>query len=385
MQDIYLDNSATTRVLLEAAKAMVQAMETEYGNPSSLHGKGVAAERLLQEARHNIASLLGVSAGEIFFTSGGTEANNWAITGAARQRKSRGKHLVTTQIEHASVLVPFQYLEQEGFRVTYLPANEEGLVSTEDLQAVLSEDTILVSIMQVNNEVGTVQPIKEMGSLVKELAPQALFHVDAVQAFGKVPVNPYQGKIDLMTVSAHKIHGPKGVGALYIRKGAVIAPLLVGGEQEGKMRAGTENVPGIIGFGVAVQAAARRMEDPAPMEALGARLREGLSQIKGCHFNGSPKASVPQIVNAWFEGVDRGEVLVHMLEERGLYVSTGSACHSRRDTPSHVLKAMGKKEEALYGAIRISLSPLNTMTEIEQAVEILAAAVAEYRDFKGGF
>ncbi|NLL17776.1 MAG: cysteine desulfurase [Clostridia bacterium] len=385
MQNIYLDNSATTRVLPEVIKAMVQAMETEYGNPSSLHGIGVAAERLLQAARNNIASLLGVPAGEIFFTSGGTEANNWAITGAARQRKSRGKHLITTQIEHASVLASFQYLEQEGFRVTYLPVNEEGLVSTGDLQAALSNDTILVSVMQVNNEVGTIQPVNEIGSLVRKLAPQALFHVDAVQAFGKIPVKPQQWNVDLLTVSAHKIHGPKGVGALYIRKGVVIAPLLVGGEQEGKLRAGTENVPGIVGFGEAAKAASQRFEDVTLLQELGTLLREGLGRITGCHVNGSLTDGVPYVVNTWFEGVDRGEVLLHMLEERGLYVSTGSACHSRRDDPSHVLKAMGKKDEALYGAVRLSLSPFNTPAEIEQAVEIMAAVVAEYRDFKGGF
>lgn len=385
MKEIYFDNSATTRVLPEVVAAMVQAMEKEYGNPSSLHGKGVAADRLLKEARHCIASLLGVSKEEIFFTSGGTEANNWAIIGAARQRQSRGRHLITTQIEHPSVLAAFEYLEQEGFQVTYLPVNGEGLISVTDLENALSQETILVSVMQVNNEVGTVQPIEEIGSLVKKLAPHALFHVDGVQAFGKLPIPIRRGEIDLLSLSAHKVHGPKGIGALYIRKGVVIAPFHVGGEQESMMRAGTENVPGIVGFGVAAQAIAQDHGKTGRLEELGIKLREGLKSIKGCHVNGSLTESVPYIINTWFEGVDRGEVLVHMLEEKGLYVSTGSACHSRRDDPSHVLKAMGKKDEALYGAIRISLSPYNTGAEVEEAIEILKKTVEEYRDFKGGF
>lgn len=385
MMAIYFDNSATTRVLPEAVEAMVRVMEIEYGNPSSLHGKGVAADRLLKEARDCIASLLGVSKEEIFFTSGGTEANNWAIMGAARQRRSRGKHLITTQIEHPSVLAAFEYLEQEGFQVTYLPVNAEGLISVTDLENALSQETILVSVMQVNNEVGTIQPIEEIGPLVKKLAPHALFHVDGVQAFGKVPIPIHRGNIDLLSLSAHKVHGPKGIGALYIRKGVVIAPFHVGGEQENRMRAGTENVPGIVGFGIAAKAIARGQWEAGYLAGLGMKLREGLKGIEGCHINGSSTGSVPYIINTWFEGVDRGEVLVHMLEEKGLYVSTGSACHSRRDDPSHVLKAMGKKNEALYGAIRLSLSPFNTEAEVEEAIEILKTTVQEYRDFKGGF
>ncbi|HHW06252.1 MAG TPA: cysteine desulfurase [Clostridia bacterium] len=385
MKEIYFDNSATTRVLPEVTAAMVRVMEQEYGNPSSLHGKGAAAARLLQEARLAIASLIGASKEEIFFTSGGTEANNWAVIGAARRRKSRGKHIITTQIEHPSVLAAFQYLEEEGFRVTYLPVNWEGLVDPADLRQALTADTGLVSVMLVNNEVGTIQPVEEIGSLVKELAPQALFHVDAVQAAGRIPIPLEQAKVDLLTLSGHKLHGPKGIGALYIRRGVAMDPLHVGGEQENKLRAGTENMPGIVGFGSAAQAMAKGAQQINDMFALGRQLRERLLAIKGCHINGSMSRAVPYIINVWFEGVDRGEVLVHMLEERGLYVSTGSACHSRRDDPSHVLKAMGKKKEALYGAIRLSLSPHNTAAEVEEAGTIIEETVKEYRDFKGGF
>jgi len=385
MREIYFDNSATTRVLPEVTAAVVRAMEEEFGNPSSLHGKGAVAARLLQDARQAVASLIGAGKEEIFFTSGGTEANNWAIIGTARQRQGRGKHVVTTSIEHPSVLAAFACLEQEGFRVTYLPVNHEGLVDPEDLRRSLTGDTILVSVMLVNNEVGTIQPVEEIGALVKERAPQALFHVDAVQGAGRLPIPLERAKIDLLSLSGHKLHGPKGIGALYIRKGVVIAPFHVGGEQESKMRAGTENMPGIAGFGAAAKAMTDDPQRVKELFELGRQLRESLLQIQGCHLNGSSTHSVPYIINAWFEGVDRGEVLVHMLEQRGLYVSTGSACHSRRDDPSHVLKAMGKKKEALYGAIRLSLSPHKTAAEVEEARHIIEETVKEYRDFKGGF
>lgn len=384
MEYIYLDNSATTKVLPEIATAMAEVMITEYGNPSSLHGKGVKAERRIRQSREKVAALLGASSAEIFFTSGGTEANNWAILGTVGQKQGQGKHLVTTQTEHPSVLAAFQYLEQEGFRVTYLPVDEEGLVSLGDLEDAMTPETILVSIMQVNNETGTVQPIENFASLVKKIAPRALFHVDGVQALGKIPMDLSKGNIDLLTVSAHKIHGPKGVGALYIKKGVTILPLLIGGEQEGRLRAGTENVPGIVGFGIAAAKASSIWEKSDLAKEMQLTLQAGLEAIPGCYLNGARKKRTSYILNVWFEGVDRGEVLVHMLEEKGLYVSTGSACHSRRDEPSHVLKAMGKEAEALYGAIRLSLSPFNTANETEKAVEIIKEAIVEYRDFKGG-
>jgi len=382
--EIYLDNSATTRVLPEAAAAMVKTMIEEYGNPSSLHGKGVKSERLLTHARRQVGTLLGVEAGEIFFTSGGTEANNWAIRGTASQRQGRGKHIITTQIEHPSVLASCQLLEGEGFEITYLPVNQEGLVSAKDLRTAIRKDTILVSIIHANNEVGTIQPIEAFGQIIKEFAPRALFHVDGVQSFGKVSIPMREAKIDLLSITAHKIHGPKGSGALYIKQGVVIKPLLVGGEQEGQRRGGTENLPGIVGFGLAAEKAGKSIEKLAQIANLKKYFLTCFRDFKGIHLNGPEEKGLPYILNLWFDGVDRAEVLLHMLEEEGLYVSTGSACHSKRDNPSHVLKAMGKKGEALYGAIRISLSVFTDKQELASAAEIIKEKVAEYREFKGG-
>lgn len=382
--DIYLDNSATTRALPEVADVMLKALLVDYGNPSSLHGKGVESERLLSKARKKIGDLLGVVPGEIYFTSGGTEANNWAVRGAALQRQGRGKHLITSQTEHPSVLTGFQMLEEQGFTVTYLPVDQAGLVLIEDVKSALREDTILVSIMHVNNEMGAIQPIEAFGEIIKEIAPQALFHVDGVQSFGKIPIPIHKGKIDLLSISAHKIHGPKGVGALYIKQGVTIKPLLVGGEQEDQKRAGTENAPGIIGFGVAAEKSKNRIAELGRIGELRDYFIACLRELKGFHLNGSTETGIPYILNLWFDGVDRGEVLVHMLEEKGLYVSTGSACHSKRDNPSHVLKAIGKKGEALYGAIRVSLSSFTNKEELTQAAEIIKEKVMEYREFKGG-
>ncbi|NLC37830.1 MAG: cysteine desulfurase [Clostridia bacterium] len=386
MRDIYLDNSATTPVLPEVVEAMGQVMLSAYGNPSSLHGKGLQAENLIRESRRRVAEVLGAEPQEIFFTSGGTEANNWAVLGAARRRRGRGRHLVTSSIEHASVLHAFQLLEDEGFQVTYLPVNEKGLLELEDLDRALQRETVLVSVMHVNNEVGSVQNLAEIGFLIREKAPDAVFHVDAVQGFGKLPLNPAVSSIDLMSLSAHKIHGPKGTGALYIRKGVFLDALLVGGEQEGGLRAGTENVPGIVGMGLAAEKAGKNLAvNSGILWHLKKELVRGILAIPGARINGPDwEEGAPHILNVYFEGVDRGEVLVHMLEEKGIYVSTGSACHSRRAEPSHVLKAMGLKKEGLFGAIRISLSPFNTLEQIQEALELLAEVVGEFRELKGG-
>lgn len=381
--EIYLDNSATTKVLPQVTEAMLNAMLIDYGNPSSLHGKGVESERLLTAARRKIAECLGADFGEIFFTSGGTEANNWAVLGAALQRQGRGRHLITTQVEHPSVLASFQRLEENGFEVTYLPVNQEGFISVKHLKDALREETILVSIMYVNNETGTIQPIETCGQIIKEIAPHALFHVDGVQSLGKIAIPIRRGKIDLLSISAHKIHGPKGVGALYIKQGVIIKPLLVGGEQEEQRRAGTENVPGIVGFGVAAEMVKGSTENIPVIVELRDYFLDCLSDLDGFHLNGFIENSIPYILNLWFKGVDRGEILVHMLEEKGLYVSTGSACHSKRDNPSHVLKAMGKKDEALYGAIRVSLSAYTEKEELQKAAQIIKEKVLEYREFKG--
>ncbi|KKM09855.1 cysteine desulfurase [Clostridiales bacterium PH28_bin88] len=380
-QEIYLDNSATTRALPEVVQAVSAALENNYGNPSSLHGKGVAAERAVRQARAAVASLLGVKAEEIFFTSGGTEANNWALRGVALSHRRRGNHVITTVVEHPSVLRACQELEAEGYQVTYLPVDRTGEISPDDLASALTPETILVSVMHVNNEVGAVQPLQQVGALLRKREPKPVFHVDAIQGYGKLPLNPYDLGIDLVSVSAHKIHGPKGVGALFIREGVRLKPLLVGGEQEANLRAGTENVPGIVGLGSATAAARGRMSQGLEhmrglKTALASRV---MGEIPGTRLNGpSPEQGAPHILNLSFPGV-KGEVLIHTLETDGIYVSTGSACHSRRNDPSHVLVAMGLKKKELDGAIRFSFSHLNTPEEIDMVVERLAEAVRDLR------
>ncbi|MBO8169631.1 MAG: cysteine desulfurase [Thermoanaerobacteraceae bacterium] len=383
MTNVYLDNSATTRCLPQVVEAVTEVMLETYGNPSSLHKMGVEAEKLLKKARRQVASVLRVEDREIFFTSGGTEANNWALWGTANQRAGRGRHVVTTTIEHSSILESAKRLQEDGFTVSFLEVNQEGLVDPEQLQQILTEETILVSIMSVNNEVGSVQPLRELSRVIRSRAPQAVFHVDAVQSFGKLQLYPKELGIDLLSLSGHKIHGPKGVGALYIRRDVQVKPFLIGGEQENCFRAGTENVPGIVGLGKAAEIAGEKLAaNDRKLYHLNRKLREGLANIPGAHINGpkSPDAAAPHIINMWFEGVDRGEVLLHSLESEGIYVSTGSACHSRREEASHVLKAMGLSGEALTGAIRVSLSYLNNEQEIDYFLEKLTDVVSELRE-----
>jgi len=377
---IYLDNSATTMVLPEVAEAVWEAMVISYGNPSSLHGMGVDAERILRRAREEVARLLGAQPEEIYFTSGGTEANNWALRGLAHALKRRGRHIITTAIEHASVLEACRRLEGEGFSVTYLPVDKQGIVRLEALERALQEDTILVSVMSVNNELGSLQPLEEIANLIASRSP-ALFHVDHIQGYGKIPLPLKKLNLAAVSLSAHKIHGPKGVGALYLRQGIRIEPFLVGGDQERGLRAGTENVPGIAGFGMAAALAREALpESVQKMHQLKIRLAEGLVEgIPGAHLNGpEPQAGAPHILNISFPGV-KAEILVHMLEERGIYVSTGSACHSRRQEASHVLKALGLPLSHMEGAIRISLSRLTTEEEIDEAIRSIKECVEELR------
>ena len=376
-QVIYLDNSATTQVFPQAVEKMSKILLQNYGNPSSLHKIGFEAEKELKEARHTLGNVLKVNPTDIYFCSGGTEANNWAIKQTAKRYKKRGHHLITTRAEHPSVLASFKELEKEGFSVTYLSVDEKGLISLDELKSALNKETILVSIMHVTNEIGTVFPVKEIGNIVK--GTSAIFHVDGVQSFGKLDIFPEEWGIDLLSVSAHKIHGPKGVGALYINKKVQVPPLLVGGGQENGKRAGTENVPGIAGFCEAVKILAGF--EIKNILALKYELLEHLKGIPGVRFNGTPEEYHTPIINLWFEGVNKAEVLLHMLEERGLYVSTGSACHSRRQEPSHVLQAIGAKNEALHGAIRLSIGYLNNTHEMKQAAKIIEDSVKEYRAF----
>jgi cysteine desulfurase len=378
--DIYLDNSATTRPYPEAVEAMIEMLQTHYGNPSSLHRKGLTAEKEVDKARDRIARALGVKKTELLFTSGGTEANNLALFGAAQQYVSRGKHIITTQIEHACVFEAAEELQKRGYDVTFLPVNADGAVELEDVKRAWRDDTILVSIMYVNNETGAIQPIQKIGAFLKDKR-KTLFHVDAVQAFGKFPLKIKEAGIDLLSVSSHKIHGPKGVGALYIRDGVHLAPLFYGGGQERNVRSGTENVPGIVGFGAAAERAMREMKEASErMSGLRDLLIRELAQIERVRINTPAAAGLaaPHIVNASFPGV-RGEVLVHALETAGIFVSTGSACSSKDKIYSRVLQVTGLPEPELEGAIRFSLSAATTEEEIRTTVQILAATVADLR------
>lgn len=374
-QEIYLDNSATTQVLPQVGDKMIETMLKNYGNPSSLHRKGFEAEKELKIARGIIADILKVGSSSIYFCSGGTEANNWAIKSTARRYRKRGNHLITTKIEHASILYSFKELEAEGFKVTYLPVDEAGKISLDDLKGSLKEETILVSIMHVNNEIGSIMPVEDIGKILKE--SNALFHVDAVQSFCKLDIWPEKWGIDLLSLSAHKIHGPKGTGVLYLNNKLNIPPLIVGGDQEAGKRSGTENVPGIVGLGEAAKIIKSYCKSN-PID-LKNHLIHLLKKIPGAHFNGHPENYATPIINVWFQGVDKAEVLLHMFEEDGLYVSTGSACHSRHANPSHVLKALGARNEALFGAIRLSIGHQNKEEEMIQAAMIIEKRVNELR------
>ncbi|MGI9953315.1 cysteine desulfurase family protein [Moorellaceae bacterium AZ2] len=379
-KSIYLDNSATTAALPEVVEAVKEALVSVYGNPSSLHGMGIAAEHVLRQARQEVASLLGVEPGEIYFTSGGTEANNWALRGLAYSLRRRGRHIITTSIEHASVLQACRLLEKEGFSVTYLPVDSQGMVRLEALEGSLRDDTILVSVMSVNNELGTVQPLEEVARILANKS-SALLHVDHIQGYSKIQLNLKKLNIAALSLSAHKIHGPKGVGALYLRRDLHILPLLVGGDQERGLRAGTENVPGIAGFGVAASLARKSLpQSIEKMQRFKMQLAERLlTEIPDAYINGpEPASGAPHILNVSFPGL-KAEVLVHTLEEKGIYVSTGSACHSRRRDLSHVLQALGLPKGRIDGSIRISFSRLNTEEEVEEAAQAIRECVAELR------
>ena len=365
----YFDNSATTKPCDQAVQAVMEAMTDCWGNPSALHELGIAAHRRVEEARRSVAKALGAEPDRVFFTSGGTEADNWAIFSAARRLGKRGKHIVTTRIEHHAVLHPMQQLEQQGFEVTYLAPDSLGNITVDDLRWALRPDTILVSVMMVNNEVGSVMPIQSMAKLVHRLCPNALFHTDAVQGFLKVPFRASSLDADLISVSSHKIHGPKGAGALYIRKGLRLPPLLHGGGQESGYRSGTEAVPNLLGFGAACEAGfAHLREDLAGETAMKELALEKLSGIEGVVVNGAHEA--PHILSFAIPGV-RSQGIINCLQDRGVYVSAGSAC--AKGHRSHVLEAMGLAPEIIDGTVRASLSRFTT----EEDVALLAEAVKD--------
>lgn len=379
--EVYLDHAATTPVHPEAAELACKVMTERYGNPSSLHRKGLEAEGIVKESRRTLAEALEAEPGEIVFTSGGTEGNNLALKGAARARSGRGRHIVTSAIEHPSVLRALADLEEEGFSVTRVAVDKEGIVDPERVAEAVTEKTILVSVMQVNNEVGSIQPIAEIAAQVKRIRPDLLVHVDGVQGFGKIRLSPGQAGVDLYTLSGHKFGAPKGVGALYVRKGVQLRPLFGGGEQERGLRSGTENVPGIAALALAARLAlSGREEAHRRMQELRSLLIDELLAIEGAEVNGprAPERAAPHIVSFSFRGV-RGEVLVHALEARGVYVSTGSACSSRRATKSHVLTALDLDDEAVEGSIRVSLSPASRREDVVRAASAFRSALAELR------
>lgn len=387
---IYLDNSATTKQYDAVTDKMIEYMRDDFGNPSSLHRLGITAEKAIKSARKNVAEIMGVHDDEIIFTSGGTEADNTALLGAMSARKRRGNKIITTAVEHPAILETANRLEKLGFSVEFIGVDEKGLVDTQALERALTEDTILVSVMGVNNEVGTIEPIKEIVHLKDEYnkanGTDILFHTDAVQAFGKLPL--LSSGVDLISASAHKIHGPKGIGALYIKKGIIVEPYLIGGGQEKKMRSGTENVPAIVGFGLASKIAKDNFENRIKnISKVRNHLLAGIkAEIKDIKINSMETDSLtwqsgmccPSMLNVSFLGT-RGEVLLHTLEQQGVYVSTGSACSSNKKGQSHVLKAMGLKDKEIEGAIRFSFSEFNTIEEMEYVLEKFKMAVAKFR------
>ncbi|EGL83163.1 aminotransferase class V [Caldalkalibacillus thermarum TA2.A1] len=378
---VYLDNSATTQVAPEIQQTLMEVVANYYGNPSSLHRIGGEAEKLMARAREVAARFLGVKPDELFFTSGGTESNNLALKGAAFQYQSRGKHIITTQIEHAAVYQVCKALERDfGFDVTYLPVDHNGVVSVQDVEKALRKDTILVSVMHVNNELGSVQPVEAIGRLLKKRR-KVFFHVDHVQGVGKVPLDIKGSGIDLLSISGHKIHAPKGTGLLYVREGIRLYPLLHGGGQEGGLRSGTENVPGIVALAKAIRLAKENeAQHIGHLLKLKQILLEGLADIPGVYINTplDKRITAPHIVNLSCPGI-KPEVLVHALEEKEIYVSTTSACSSRKDQVSRTLEAIGLEGPRLHSPLRVSLSIYNTVEDIQYFLKTLRDILPHYQ------
>ncbi len=375
---IYADNAATTKLSPVAKEAMLPCFDEIYGNPSSLYSVGQVAKEKLEEARAKIAALLGADPKEIYFTSGGSEADNQAIRSAAYWGARKGKkHLISTKFEHHAVLHTLKRLEEEGFEVTLLDVHEDGLVRPEELKAALREDTALVTIMFANNEIGTLQPIKELGAICREAGVP--FHTDAVQAVAHVDVNVKEQNIDMLSLSAHKFHGPRGIGALYVRRGIPLLALIVGGAQGRGRRAGTENLPAIVGMAAALEDAIRHMEErSAYICGLRDRLIEGLSKIPHSKLNGSRAHRVPGTVNFCFEGVE-GESLLLLLDDKGIAASSGSACTSGSLDPSHVLLSLGLPHEVAHGSLRLSVNETNTMEEMDYIVQAVTDVISYLR------
>ncbi len=374
--EAYLDNSATTRCSDRACQVMVDLLTKDYGNPSSLHMKGIEAERFVETAKKKIAKTLRVSEKEIIFTSGGTESNNLAIIGAAMANRRAGNHIITTSIEHASVENPMEFLKEQGFEITYLSVDENGIISLEELEEAVTEQTILVSMMQVNNEIGAIEPVAEAVELIKKKNPDTLIHVDAIQSYGKMYIYPKKLGIDMLSVSGHKIHGPKGSGFLWVKEKTKLKPLILGGGQQKGMRSGTENVPAIAGLGEAAEEIYENLDEKrAHLYGLKQRFIDGIEKLEGTHVNGKTgEDSAPHIVSVSFEEI-RSEVLLHSLEDRGIYVSSGSACssnnHAGKQKGSKTLRNIHLKENLLDSTLRFSFSVHTTEEEIDYALEVL--------------
>ena len=388
--EVYLDNSATTRVFPEVAELMTKIMCEDYGNPSSLHIKGLQAEQYLRYAKETLAKLLKVSEKEIIFTSGGTESDNLALIGGATANNRRGNHLITTQIEHPAILQTMRHLEELGYRVTYLPVDDCGQIHLEDLHRAMTPDTILVSIMHTNNEIGSLQPVAEAGALIKRMNPNTLFHVDAVQGFGKAKIYPKKMNIDMLSVSGHKIHGPKGVGFLYVGDKVKLHPIVFGGGQQQGLRSGTENVPGVAGLAKAAELLYQHFdEDIDHLYQCKRHFIEGGGKIEDVSVNGllpgEPygQGTAPHVVSVSFRGV-RSEVLLHALEEKGIFVSAGSACSARKPQPSATLRAIGVEKDLLESTISLSFSVFTTIEEIDYTLQVMYDKIPMLRMYTRG-
>lgn len=376
---IYLDNAATTKTRPEVVEAMLPYFTEYYGNPSSVYEFSNESKKAINRSRETIAEAIGAKTNEIYFTAGGTESDNWALAATAEAYQAKGNHIITSKIEHHAVLHTCEYLEKRGFEVTYLDVDENGVIKLDELKKAIRPTTILISIMFANNEIGTIEPVKEIGEIAKEHG--IIFHTDAVQAFGHVPINVDEYHIDMMSASGHKLNGPKGIGFLYIRKGVKIRSFIHGGSQERKRRAGTENVPGIVGLGTAARLAAGTMEARSRQEA---RLRDHLihrvlTEIPYCRLNGHPTDRLPNNANFSFQFIE-GESLLILLDGKGICASSGSACTSGSLDPSHVLLAIGLPHEIAHGSLRLTLSHETTMEEIDYVVDSLKEIVARLRE-----
>ena len=380
--EIYLDNAATTRVSPQAAETVKNIMCDEFGNPSSMHSKGARAERIVRESAKKIADILKVKEKEIYFTSGGTESNNWALIGVAEANKRKGNRIITSKIEHASVAAAVDFLSEHGYDVVKIGTDKNGVLNLDELEEAIDDKTILVSVMAVNNEIGTLQPIEEISNIIKKKNPNVIFHSDAIQAFGKMRLNPKRLGVDMLSVSGHKIHAPKGIGFLYISEKIRISPLIYGGGQQNGMRSGTDNVPGIAALAQAAEDAYSNIDEIRDkMYGLRSRLIGGLSGIEDVVINSPDNAlSAPHIVNASFLGI-RSEVMLHALEERGIYVSAGSACSSHKRSLSPTLLAIGCDKNRAESALRFSFCDETSEEEIDSAISAISEIVPMLRKY----